>query len=129
MLWCSSRGKLGTFISSINTLPLALFLKYFHLFFPPVFHCYWSIVTLHCCVTSAVQKSESVKCMNIHPLPWISFPFSHHWALSRFPVLYSRVSWFIYFIHSIFVYMCIYVNPNFLISCFYLKLISYIWEN
>ena len=35
---------------------------------------YWSIVAFQCCV-SAVQQSESVMCIQVSPLVWISCPF------------------------------------------------------
>ena len=65
-------------------------------------------------LVSAVQQSESAICIHISPLFW--FP-SHsvtteNWV--EFPVLYSRFSLVIYFIHGING-LQIYVNPNFAI--------------
>ena len=54
---------------------------------------------------SAVQWSESAICMHISPLFWISFPFRSPQS-TEFPVLYSRFSLVIHFIHSS-VYMSI----------------------
>ena len=52
-------------------------------------------------LVSAAQQSESP--MHIHICPLFVFPFhlSHHRALSRVPVIYSRFSLVISFIHSI----------------------------
>ena len=66
------------------------------------FNFYWSIVALQCCVSFTIQQSESATCMHISSLFWISFPFrspqSTKW---EFPVLCSKVSLVIYFIHSV----------------------------
>ena len=51
-------------------------------------------------LVSAVQQSESAICIHITPLFRISFPFRSPQS-SEFPVLYSRFSLVIYFIHSI----------------------------
>ena len=59
-------------------------------------------------LVSTVQQSESAIC--IHISPFLGFPshLGHHRALSRVPVLYSRFSLVIYFMHSInSVYMSI----------------------
>ena len=47
-----------------------------------------------------VQRSESAKCAHASPLFWTPFPFSHHRALSRAPVLCGSFSLVVYFIHS-----------------------------
>ena len=55
---------------------------------------------------SAVQQSESATCIHISPLLWISFPFRSPQS-TEFPVLYSRFSLVIYFIHS-----SVYTRPS-----------------
>ena len=117
MLWCRTRGKLGTFISSINALPLALLLKYFHLFFSPCFSLLleYSYFTLLCYFLLYRKVKQPNVC--IYPL-FLGYP-SHlvtteHWV--EFPMLYSRVSLCIYFIDSIYIYIYVgqYQPPNFL---------------
>ena len=56
-------------------------------------------------LVSAVLQSESALCIHISPLPSISFPFRLLQSI-EFPVLHSRFSLVIYFIHST-VYMSI----------------------
>ena len=51
-------------------------------------------------LVSAVQQSESAIRIHISPLFWISFPFRSPQS-TEFPVLYSRSSLVIWFIHSI----------------------------
>ena len=51
---------------------------------------------------SSVQQSESAVCIHISPCFWISFPFRPPQSIEQieFPVLYSRFSLVICFIHS-----------------------------
>ena len=63
------------------------------------------------CCFLLYSKNESAICTHIFPLFWISFPFSHHRALSRIRVLYRKFSLIIYFIYSI---NCVYMSvPSF----------------
>ena len=57
-------------------------------------------------LVSAVLRSESALRIHISPLPWISFPFRFLHSI-EFPVLYSRFSSVIYFIHS-----SVYIGEN-----------------
>ena len=50
-------------------------------------------------VISAIPQSESDTCIHISPFSWISFPFRSLQSIAL-PVLYSRFSLFICFIHS-----------------------------
>ena len=75
-------------------------------------------------LVSAVQQSESAICFYISPLFWNSFPFRStlpHWV--EFPVLYSRFSLVICFIHSI--NKCIY--PSSLIDCSSLAVVFFLF--
>ena len=47
----------------------------------------WSIVVWHCCIVSAVQRSESATCTHIFPDSWTSL---HPWV--RWPLGYHRAS-------------------------------------
>ena len=72
---------------------------------------YWSIVALQCCISFLLYSKVSQSYIYIYPL-FFSFP-SHLVTTEHgveFPVLYSRFSLVIYFIHSS-IYMSVPISP------------------
>ena len=69
---------------------------------------YWRIVALHCCVSFYCTAKWISHMYTYIPSFWISFPFRSPQSWVEFPMVYSRFSLVIYFIHSISdVYMSI----------------------
>ena len=98
MLWVLQKALEDSSISSWTVLILMPLSRIVAVIIFLLF--YWSIYLLHTVVlTSAAQQSESATCPHISPF-WISFPFKSPQSTEWFPVLYSRFSLVIYFIHS-----------------------------
>lgn len=62
---------------------------------------HWSLVALQWCVSLyCTVRWFSYPCVYIAPLFWMSFPFRSHKRSVDFPVLCSKFSLVIYFLHS-----------------------------
>ena len=73
---------------------------------------YWSIVTLQCCVSSAVQQSESAMSIHISPPFWISFPSMSSQSTELTSSCYNRERQQVPTNQLFYTQQCIYVNPN-----------------